>query len=333
MPEHPRPSSAVPGPFQEERLVFMGTPEFAVASLSVLVEAGCNVVAVITAPDRPAGRGMKLQPSAVKQYALSKDIPVLQPTNLKAEVFLEELCSFRASLQIVVAFRMLPEVVWSMPPKGTFNLHASLLPQYRGAAPINHAIINGESETGVTTFFLQQQIDTGSIILQEKTNIGPEETAGELHDRLKNIGARLVLETVIRIAEGTATAIPQRIEDGTILHEAPKLFKEHCEIDWHIPARQLHNLIRGLSPYPAAFTYLYGKEEPLTMKILKAAVVESSENPEPGRIDSDGRTYLHVGCAEGTLSLLEVQLSGRRKAGIREFLQGFHPTGYSMNPD
>jgi len=306
----------------------MGTPEFAVASLAALVDAGCNVVAVITAPDRPAGRGMKLQPSAVKEYAVSRNIPVLQPTNLKSQDFLQELQSYNTSLQVVVAFRMLPEVVWAMPPKGTFNLHASLLPQYRGAAPINHAIINGETETGVTTFFLQQQIDTGNIILQERTPIGPTETAGELHDRLMAIGARLVVETVKMIADGTVSPRPQ--VTAAAMHEAPKIFKEHCRIDWNRSATDIFNLIRGLSPYPAAFTMLMKDEEPLGLKVFKAAKLPDETGAMPREIRTDGHSFMHVGCADGWLSLLDVQLAGKRRMPIGEFLKGFNPSDTSI---
>jgi methionyl-tRNA formyltransferase len=322
MSEHSRPSSLAPSPFQEERIVFMGTPDFAVASLAALVDAGCNVVAVITAPDRPAGRGMKLQPSAVKQYAASKGIAVLQPTNLKSEVFLEELRSFRATLQVVVAFRMLPEVVWNMPPKGTFNLHASLLPQYRGAAPINHAIINGESETGVTTFFLQHQIDTGNIILQEKTPIGPDETAGELHDRLMSIGAKLVVETVRQIAAGTVKSFPQT--EARTHKEAPKIFKEHCLIDWTKPAEQVHDLVRGMSPYPAAHTLVDKQGESLQLKIYRTTLVDG-HGDYPGTISSDGRSYMEVACGNGAIRLIEMQLAGKKRMGVSEFLNGQSP--------
>ncbi len=300
----------------------MGTPDFAVASLAALVDAGCNVVAVVTAPDRPAGRGMKLQPSAVKQYAAYKGITVLQPTNLKSEVFLEELRSFRATLQVVVAFRMLPEAVWAMPTKGTFNLHASLLPHYRGAAPINHAIINGERETGVTTFFLQHQIDTGNIILQEKTPIGSDETAGELHDRLMSIGARLVVETARQIADGTVKAIPQT--DCDKRKEAPKIFKEHCLIDWAAPAKRVHDLVRGMSPYPAAYTMVERNGEPHQLKIYRTVLVDGHGDPA-GTISSDGRSYLEVSCGNGAVRLLEMQLPGKKRMGVNEFLNGQYP--------
>lgn len=317
-----RPLSFAPRPFQEERIIFMGTPAFAVASLAALVDSGCNVVAVITAPDRPSGRGMKLQPSAVKEYAESRSIPVLQPTNLKSQDFLQKLQSYQATLQVVVAFRMLPEVVWVMPPKGTFNLHASLLPQYRGAAPINHAIINGELDTGVTTFFLQHQIDTGNIILQQRTPIGPSETAGALHDRLMTIGACLVVETVQQIAQGTVTTRPQIVTP--VLHEAPKIFKEHCRIDWNRSVSDVFNLVRGLSPYPSAFTMLVKDGEEVGLKVLRAELANEPNDARPGAIKTDGQTQLYVGCADGWLSLLEVQLAGKRSMPIGEFLKGFN---------
>jgi len=309
----------------------MGTPDFAVASLAALVDAGCHVVGVITAPDREAGRGMKPRPSAVKEYALSKGLHILQPTNLKSELFLEELRVLKADLQIVVAFRMLPEVVWNMPPKGTFNLHASLLPHYRGAAPINWAVINGEKETGVTTFFLQQQIDTGNIILQEKLSIGDNETAGELHDRLMALGAQLVVRTVELISNGAVKATPQAsIEAGT-LREAPKIFKDTCRIDWNRPAQDLFNHIRGLSPYPAAHTILYKDGAEFPLKVFKAdRVTENDSLAEAGQIRTDRRSFLHVKCADGWLSLLELQLAGKRSMPIQEFLKGFDPTNMTV---
>src|SRR5689334_5394065 len=247
--------------YKELRIVFMGTPEFAVASLDALVRAGCTIVAVITAPDKPAGRGMKLQQSAVKKYAVDNGLTVLQPEKLKNELFLEQLRSLKADLQIVVAFRMLPEVVWNMPPMGTLNLHGSLLPQYRGAAPINWAIINGEKETGVTTFKLKQEIDTGNILLQEKIPIGEDETAGALHDRMKDIGANLVVKTVMGLADGSLHEKPQfAVEaDALLLKAAPKIFTETCRINWNLPVDDVYNLVRGLSPFPGAFTMLNQK--------------------------------------------------------------------------
>jgi methionyl-tRNA formyltransferase len=254
--------------YRDLRIVFMGTPEFAVASLDALVQAGCNIVAVITAPDKPAGRGMKLQESAVKKYAVEKGLPLLQPEKLKNPQFLETLRNLRADLQVVVAFRMLPEVVWNMPPMGTINVHGSLLPKYRGAAPINWAIINGEKETGVTTFKLQHEIDTGNILLQQRLPIGEEETAGELHDRMKVAGAELLVKTVQGLADGTLKEIPQ--SDVNDVPHAPKIFTETCQINWNKTVEEIHNLIRGLSPYPGAFTTLHGK----TLKIYRVCLLQ-----------------------------------------------------------
>lgn len=299
------------------RIVFMGTPEFAVASLQMLVENAWNVVAVVTAPDKPQGRGQKLIPSPVKEKAMEFGIPVLQPTNLKSPEFLEELASFHADLQIVVAFRMLPEVVWSMPPLGTFNLHASLLPNYRGAAPINWAIINGETETGITTFFLKHEIDTGSIIFQEKEPIYLDDNVGSLYARLMEKGANLVLKTVDAIAGGQARPIPQ---DGSkAKHHAPKIFKETCEIDWHRPAADIHNLVRGLSPYPAAWTIIDGK----VLKIFKTKIVEKDmENFSKGQFFTDGKTKLVFQTGSGCLEILELQLEGKKRMQVEEFLRG-----------
>ncbi|MCY7350463.1 MAG: methionyl-tRNA formyltransferase [Cytophagaceae bacterium] len=294
----------------------MGTPEFAVASLRSLVEAGCPVVAVITAPDKPAGRGHQLQQSAVKQYALAAGLPVLQPEKLKNPAFLEELKVYQADLQVVVAFRMLPELVWAMPPKGTFNLHASLLPQYRGAAPINWAIINGETETGATTFFIQQEIDTGQLIFQEKEPIYPDDTAGSLHDRLMEHGARLVLKTVRAIEAGDYPQMAQ--PQGVALKMAPKIFRETCEINWNQPVARVRDFIRGLSPYPAAWTMWQGK----TLKIFRANEAKDEEPAEIGSYRSDNRSYLHFRCAEGWLAVDELQLEGKRRMSIEEFLRG-----------
>jgi methionyl-tRNA formyltransferase len=305
------------------KIVFMGTPEFAVASLDKLVQAGCNIVGVITAPDKPAGRGMQLQQSAVKKYALEKGLNILQPEKLKNPEFIEHLRSFHADIQVVVAFRMLPEVVWGMPAMGTINLHGSLLPQYRGAAPINWAIINGEKETGVTTFKLQQEIDTGNILLSEKIPIGDEETAGELHDKMKEIGAALLLKTVEGIVEGSLSEIPQASDQGrTALKHAPKIFNETCHIDWNKPVDEVYNLIRGLSPYPTAFTELDGKK----MKVFKAARQDGSSPPAalPGSYQTDKKTYLKFACNDGCLSILELQLEGKKKMSVKEFLRGYH---------
>jgi methionyl-tRNA formyltransferase len=300
------------------RIVFMGTPDFAVASLAQLVAAGQQIVAVVTAPDKPTGRGLQLSETAVKKYALSQNIPVLQPEKLKAPDFLEQLKSYKADLQIVVAFRMLPEVVWAMPPLGTFNLHASLLPKYRGAAPINWAIINGETETGLSTFFLQQEIDTGSLIFQEKTTIGANENVGDLYARLMAMGAKLVLKTVEAIAQNQYPSQPQAAATG--LPTAPKIFKETCQIDWNKPAGQVRNFIRGLSPYPAAWTYLAGK----TCKIFDAymADYQSSERIEPGQYIIDGG-QLYFACSPGYLAIADLQIEGKKRLEVAEFLRGF----------
>lgn len=302
---------------KELRIVYMGTPDFAVPSLEILVEQGWNVVAVITAPDRPKGRGQKLISSPVKEAALKHDIPVLQPTNLKSEDFLEELKGYQADIQVVVAFRMLPEVVWDMPPLGTFNLHASLLPNYRGAAPINWAIINGENETGITTFFLKHEIDTGSIIFQEKEPIHPEDNVGSLYERLMKKGANLVLKTIETVASGKISAEPQ--QEVSNLNHAPKIFKETCEIDWNKSAEEIHNLVRGLSPYPTAWTKFQGK----ICKIYKTEVFNKAlSNLDVGRFHSDGKTHLFFQTGNGTLNILELQLEGKKRMGIEEFLRG-----------
>lgn len=303
---------------EDLRIIFMGTPDFAVPSLQQLVEHGYAVVAVITAPDKPAGRGLKMVQSPVKAYALSRQIPVLQPTNLKAEAFLEELRSFQANLQVVVAFRMLPEAVWAMPAKGTFNIHASLLPQYRGAAPINWALIRGEKETGVTSFFLQQQIDTGDIILQDKVAISDEDTFGTLYEKLKHAGGVLALKTVQAIAAGTVTTQSQPM--SAALQEAPKIFKETCQINWHQPAEQVRNFIRGLSPYPAAWTLLEGK----VLKVFGAQVLPADDaHLEPGSYRTDRKTYLQFASSDGLLNLTDLQLEGKKRMPTEEFLRGY----------
>ena len=300
------------------RIIYMGTPEFAVPSLEILINHGWNVVAVITAPDKPKGRGQKMIPSPVKECALKYDIPVLQPTNLKSPEFLEDLKNFHADIQVVVAFRMLPEVVWNMPPKGTFNLHASLLPNYRGAAPINWAIINGEKETGITTFFLKHEIDTGSIIFQEKEPILEEDNIGSLYERLMNKGANLILKTIEAVAEGNIEAKPQ--DERMAIHHAPKIFKETCEIHWEKQAKEIHNLVRGLSPYPAAWTTLDGKN----CKIFRTEIANSNvEGMEPGKFQTDGKTYLKFQTGEGCINILELQLEGKKRLGIEEFLRGY----------
>ena len=343
------------------RIVFMGTPDFAVASLDALVKAGYNIVGVITAPDKPAGRGMQVQQSAVKKYAVEHNLHVLQPEKLKNPEFLEELKSLHADLQIVVAFRMLPEVVWNMPRLGSVNLHGSLLPQYRGAAPINWAVINGEKETGVTTFKLKHEIDTGDILLQESFPIGENDTAGEVHDRMKEIGAELLVKTVKGLADGTLNEKPQVLgqlrsdRDGqTGLKHAPKIFTETCKIDFNKSVAEVHNLIRGLSPFPGAFTFLNGK----TLKIYKSepqgrdagSGLNRNEEPAdvgevaPGHLNrneesanivqvpamggaptvySDGKTYLKFACTDGYISVKELQLEGKKKMLVEDFLRGY----------
>ena len=302
------------------RIAFMGTPEFAVASLEGLVTSGFEVVVVVTAPDRPAGRGRRLTASAVKQYALKQGIPVLQPTRLRDPEFLEELRGYRANLQVVVAFRMLPEVVWKMPEYGTFNLHASLLPDYRGAAPINWAIINGETQTGVTTFFIDQQIDTGNIILQEQTPLGPEETAGQLHDRLMKLGAGLVVETVSRIESGRVETRPQKHIDSP--KTAPKLNQENTLIPWDAPVLEVHNRIRGLSPYPGAWSILENGADQLRIKVYASTPSDLAAKGNPGTLKQHGKR-LFVACENGWLELLEMQLPGKRRMAVQEILNGF----------
>lgn len=298
------------------RIIFMGTPEFAVASLKILVEHHYNIVAVVTAADKPAGRGRQLQSSPVKQFAIEKDIPVLQPEKLKAPEFIKELKSFQADLFIVVAFRMLPEIVWSMPPKGTFNLHGSLLPQYRGAAPINHAIINGETVTGVTSFFLQHEIDTGNIIFKEEVPILPEDNAGTVHDKLMEVGAQVVLKTVKAIENNSAPSIPQ--DHAAFIHHAPKIFKDDCKIDWSKKSIEIHNFIRGLSPYPTAFTVFQDK----ILKVYTAKPELSGETQPVGTFESDGSSYLRFKTVDGWLYLLEVQAEGKKRMDVGSFLRG-----------
>ncbi len=306
------------------RIVFMGTPEFAVPSLDKILQAGYNIVGVITAPDKPAGRGMQLQQSAIKKYAVEKGLKVLQPEKLQSEDFLKKLKDLHADLQIVVAFRMLPEVVWDMPPMGTINLHASLLPKYRGAAPINWAIIRGEKETGATTFKLQHQIDTGNILLQQKINISDDETAGELHDRMKEIGAELLVKTVNSLIAGTLKEIPQSSLSPAVgepergLH-APKLSAETSKIDWNKNVDEVYNLIRGLSPYPTACTILNGK----TLKIYKAKKEIIQPEITSGENKTDRKTFLKFACANGYISITELQLEGKKRITVEEFLRGY----------
>jgi len=304
----------------------MGTPGFAVAGLKALVENGYQVAGVITAPDKPAGRGKKLTAPAVKKYAVKQGLKVLQPEKLKDSAFLEELKTLEPDLQVVVAFRMLPEVVWNLPPLGTFNLHASLLPKYRGAAPLNWAIINGETKTGVTTFLLDHQIDTGSILFQQETGIDENDTAGDLHDRLMVIGAELVLKTVDALAAGNVQPVSQsRLIQKENIPPAPKFFKEDCKIDWSENVRDVRNLIRGLSPHPAAWANLVHKENGRTIpcKVFYAQPVIAAETALPGTIDSDGETYLNVACGDGWLEITDLQLSGKTRLKTQDFLRGF----------
>ena len=307
------------------RIVYMGTPDFAVAGLQALVEGGYNVVGVITMPDKPAGRGHKLQASAVKNYATAQGLPTLQPEKLKDETFLEALREWNADLQIVVAFRMLPEVVWNMPPLGTFNLHGSLLPQYRGAAPINWAVINGETETGVTTFFLTHEIDTGNIILQEKIPILPDENVGTIHDRLMHIGAGLVTKTVDRIIAGDIEAQAQStfFTDESALKAAPKIFKETCRIQWDQPAAQVHNLIRGMSPYPAAWSEMTDGEQSGTIKIYASQVIDKAHQLTPGTIVCDNKSTLDVATSDGFIRILSLQIAGKKRMDTASLLNGY----------
>lgn len=308
------------------RIVFMGTPEFAVESLKVLIQHQYQVVGVVTAPDKPAGRGYKLQYSAVKQFALDHQLHLLQPTNLKDEAFLQALKALKADLQIVVAFRMLPEVVWNMPPMGTFNLHASLLPQYRGAAPINWAIINGEQETGVTTFFIREGVDTGNIILQEKISIHEEDDAGTLHDKLMIKGAQLVKKTVDRLAKGaiTTTAQSSIIEDASTLKLAPKLFRDNCKMDFSGSVDEMHNFVRGLSPYPTAWTSLQlpGQPEATVLKVFKTGKEKCTHQSAIGSVHTDGKNFLKIALPDGFIQLVEIQAPGKKRMDIASFLRG-----------
>ncbi|HEY8398963.1 MAG TPA: methionyl-tRNA formyltransferase [Flavihumibacter sp.] len=311
------------------RIVFMGTPEFAVASLDALVKNGFNVVGVVTAPDRPAGRGMQLQQSAVKQYALQHGLPVLQPEKLRDPEFLEALDQWKPDLQVVVAFRMLPEIVWNRPPMGTVNVHGSLLPNYRGAAPINWAVINGESETGVTTFKLQHEIDTGNILLQASMPIGENENAGSVHDRMKELGADTLVATVRGLIDGTLKERPQDelIPPGQELHKAPKIFTETCEINWQLPVDRIFNLVRGLSPYPGAFTHLEGK----MLKVFAARKTNESPSVKAGEFETDGKNWLRFAAPDGYLYMEELQLQGKKRMQVADFLRGYRFSTQSRN--
>lgn len=309
------------------RIIFMGTPDFAVASLKKLVENDFNIIGVITAPDKPAGRGKKIQMSAVKEYALEKGLNILQPTNLKAVDFIEKLKNLKPDLQIVVAFRMLPEIVWSLPPLGTFNLHASLLPQYRGAAPINHAIINGEKITGVTTFFLNKEIDKGAIIDKKEVEILAEDNAGSLHDKLMEVGSDLLIETTKNILSNNFELVEQEkiIENDENLKEAPKIFKEFCEINWHDEMEKIQNFIRGLSPYPGAYTNIQnGKDEEIFFKILKTEKEILRHDFPIGNIITNNKNMIKVSVKEGFINILELQMMGKRRMNTKEFLNGFN---------
>lgn len=310
--------------FQELRIVFMGTPEFAVASLNALLKAGCNICAVITAPDKPGGRGMEIQQSAVKKFSEEKQLKILQPIKLKDPIFLDNLKELRADLQIVVAFRMLPEIVWNMPPLGTVNLHGSLLPQYRGAAPINWAVINGENYTGVTTFKLVHEIDKGNILKQKVLPISESDTAGTVHDKMKEIGAVLLVETVKELADNKLVPIPQEqfveLAESELKH-APKLFTENCIINFNQPLEKVYNLVRGLSPYPTAYTLLNGKK----FKIFYAEKVAQETGLAPAKqFETDNKSYLRFYCNDGLIDVKEVQLEGKKKMMIGEFLRGYH---------
>lgn len=316
---------------EDLRIVYMGTPDFAVESLRALVEGGYNVVGVITMPDKPVGRhGSVLQASPVKQYAVSKGLPVLQPAKLKDEAFLAELRALKADLQIVVAFRMLPEVVWNMPRLGTFNLHGSLLPQYRGAAPINWAVINGDTETGVTTFFLKHEIDTGQIIRQKHLPVADTDDMGIVHDALMTMGADLVLETVDLILEGKADAVPQEAfyKDLSELRPAPKIFKDTCRIDWHRPVKKIYDFIRGMSPHPAAWTELVSPEGVRTALKIYASEKRPAVHDYPvGTLRTDQKSYLDVAVEDGFLRLLSIQLAGKKRLPVADFLNGFKRIG------
>ena len=322
---------------EDLRIVYMGTPDFAVPTLDALVQGGYNVVGVITMPDKPAGRGHKMQYSPVKEYALEHNLPLLQPEKLKDETFLAALREWRADLQIVVAFRMLPEVVWNMPRCGTFNLHAALLPQYRGAAPINWAVMNGDCKTGATTFFLDHDIDTGRVILKEEIDIAPDENVGSVHDRLMEMGKGLVCRTVDLVldADGDISRIPTIDQDTLIkdleattgiaeLRPAPKIFKETCQIDWTKTAQAIYNHVRGLSPYPAAWTSLsLSNGEVLSpVKVYKVAPLKETPKGEPGQMMSDGKSYIHITCADGMVALEELQIPGKKRMDVKSLLNG-----------
>lgn len=308
------------------RIVFMGTPDFAVESLRVLVENNYSIVGVVTMPDKPSGRGHKIQYSAVKEYAIEQNLPLLQPEKLKDESFIKDLRAWEADLQIVVAFRMLPEIVWNMPSLGTFNLHGSLLPQYRGAAPINWAIMNGEKETGVTTFFLTHEIDTGKIIRQKKIQISETDNVGIIYDQLMKIGGQLVQETVDLIIDGSVESIPQDqfIQHESELKSAPKIFKETCRIDWNNSVQHIYNQIRGLSPYPTAWSELNnGSDENVSVKIIKGSIAHTNKKYQPGTVLTDNKLILEIACKDGAIRIEEIQFPGKKRMKTEELLRGF----------
>jgi methionyl-tRNA formyltransferase len=314
------------------RIVFMGTPEFAVATLGSLLMNGFNVVGVVTVPDKPAGRGRKITKSAVKEFAELSNLNVLQPSSLRDPEFIDQLKNLNADIFIVVAFRMLPEKVWKMPSLGTINLHASLLPDYRGAAPINHVIINGETITGVTTFFIDEKIDTGNILLREEVHISPNENAGDLHDRLMKHGARLVIRTLTDIAENKTNAVPQKklLSEAETPKIAPKIHPEDCVIDWSKDPVRIHNLIRGLSPYPCARSWFRNDSSTISFKIFESRPEIEEHSFKPGTIFSDGRNYIRITCKGGYLDILSLQLEGKKRMNTIEFLRGFRISDYTI---
>jgi len=303
---------------RKPRIIFMGTPAFAVASLSALLAAKMNVVAVVTAPDKPGGRGMQLQQSAVKQFAIENNIPVLQPEKLKSPEFFEALKTLQPDLQVVVAFRMLPEIIWSFPPMGTLNVHGSLLPQYRGAAPINWAIINGEKQTGVTTFQLQHAIDTGNILLQAPIDISENMTAGELHDTMKEVGAALLVKTIEGLNNNSIQAKAQ-LELNVELKHAPKIFTHDCEINWEKPSVTIHNLIRGLAPFPGAITKIEGK----IVKLFTTHIIDTPSTEKAGSFITDGKTFAKIACSDGYIGIDDIQWEGKKRIPITDFLRGY----------
>jgi methionyl-tRNA formyltransferase len=313
------------------RIVFMGTPEFAVATLGSLLMNGYNVAGVVTAPDKPAGRGQKISRSAVREFCELSSLPVLQPESLRDPEFLRSLAQFKADIFIVVAFRMLPEAVWKMAPGGTINLHASLLPHYRGAAPINHVLINGEETTGLTTFFIDEKIDTGTILMREEIVIYPNENAGDLHDRLMKAGALLIIRTLRGLADKTIIPVPQSqfLKPGEVPRMAPKIFPADCKIVWGKGNTEIHNLVRGLSPYPCARTYFIREESRLSVKIYESRPEKGPQGHPPGYIISDGKSYIRIVCGTGVLNVMSLQLEGKKRMGTEEFLRGFSISGYS----